>query len=278
MGQLTDEQRSKAASVFRFLVTRGGTKYAYSAQDLAELSGLEASDVESVLRDLGDSSEGLHIVRRVAPPDGLGQATYEIYHDALARPIIEWRQKEEQRELERAQREAAKEVRKERRRARFFAALAGAFLFAVVLVVYLALRAHDEQKLSQSKGLAAHAEALLGTDPALSVQVALEALHTTYSGEAEAALRDALPSVRVRRVLATGRPIYSLGLSPNGKRIVTVDPRGIATISDSATGPSVMLPTRQVIAASFSPDGTRIVTASSTASLESGTSRLGKRS
>ncbi len=62
-----DQQRT-AASIFRFLVTSGGTKIALTAKDLVDLSGVSESDLDPVLHRLcaGD----LHILRPIAPHDG----------------------------------------------------------------------------------------------------------------------------------------------------------------------------------------------------------------
>ncbi len=65
MGALSPKEQAAAASVFRFLVTRAGTKIALTAKDLSELSELSESDVDPVLRRL--SAGDLHILRPVAP-------------------------------------------------------------------------------------------------------------------------------------------------------------------------------------------------------------------
>ncbi len=107
-------QRRVAASIFRFLVTSGGTKIALTIADLADLTGLPAAEIEPVVRHL--SSPNLHILRPVVFEDGEGEPRFEIFHDALAEPIVRWRAKirEEERE-ERAARE--RQEKEEARRA-----------------------------------------------------------------------------------------------------------------------------------------------------------------
>jgi WD40 repeat protein len=120
---LSDDQRRVAAAVFHFLVTSGGTKIALTAKDLADLSGLSRSEIEPVLQHL--SSPGLHILRPVVSEDGQREPRFEIFHDALARPIVDWRTRVEEAELdarvagERAKKEAAQRaaVEAERRAA-----------------------------------------------------------------------------------------------------------------------------------------------------------------
>jgi WD40 repeat protein len=134
---LNDAQRRVAASIFHFLVTSGGTKIALTARDLADLSGLPVPEIEPVLRHL--SSPKLHILRPVVSDEGRREPRFEIFHDALARPIVDWRTRVEEAELdarvarerakkERAQQAAAEAGRreaKERKRKRLALALLG---------------------------------------------------------------------------------------------------------------------------------------------------------
>lgn len=149
---LTPEQRLVAAAVFRFLVTSGGTKIALTAADLAELTELPVAEIEPVLRHL--SSPQLHILRPVVSHDEDAEPRFEIFHDALAEPIRDWRarieaeesearRRRERAEKEEAQRAAAEAERQaawERQRKRLaqallavavLALLAGAVVFAI---------------------------------------------------------------------------------------------------------------------------------------------------
>lgn len=148
---LSAEQRLVAASIFHFLVTSGGTKIALTAQDLADLSGRPRTEIEPVLHHL--SSPALHILRPVVSENGQDEPRFEIFHDALARPIVEWRSrveeaerdarlKRERAEKERAQQAAAEaEAREEseRRRKRLALALAGVAISLAVIAVVVAL-------------------------------------------------------------------------------------------------------------------------------------------
>ena len=113
MSTLHPNEQSAAAAAFRFLVTREGTKIALTAATLAEHSGREESQLEPVLRRL--SAGDLHILRPVSTRDGDANVSYEIFHDALARPIADWRARREKAELaERLERE--REAKDEARR------------------------------------------------------------------------------------------------------------------------------------------------------------------
>jgi WD40 repeat protein len=144
-GGLTQQQRLLAASAFHFLVTSGGTKIALSAQDLADLTGIAKVELEPVLRHL--SSPKLHILRPISPRGGSGEPLYEIFHDALARPIVEWRgrvedaerdarlrrEREKKEEAQREAQEAERRAASERRRKRIALVLLGVAVAALVL-------------------------------------------------------------------------------------------------------------------------------------------------
>jgi WD40 repeat protein len=144
MSGFSAEEQDAAATVFRFLVTSTGTKIALSADDLAELSGVPASVLGPMLRRL--SAADLHILRPVVMRDSPGQVRFEIFHDALARPILDWRTRyaggklDAELEMERAQKaeaqrealEAAAREGRERRRKRL--AIAGLIVAVVALI------------------------------------------------------------------------------------------------------------------------------------------------
>ncbi|HET7444673.1 MAG TPA: hypothetical protein VFJ57_08445 [Solirubrobacterales bacterium] len=149
---LSPGQRLVAASIFHFLVTSGGTKIALTAQDLADLSGRPRAEIEPVLRHL--SSPALHILRPVVSENGQGEPRFEIFHDALARPIVEWRTRveeterdarleRERAEKERAQRAAAeaeeREERERRRKRLALVVLGSAVVALLAIAIYLAI-------------------------------------------------------------------------------------------------------------------------------------------
>lgn len=82
MATLSLDERNLAADVFRFLVTPSGTKIAHRASDLAEYAEAPKEKVGPLLDRL--SGPQARILR------GTGDG-YDIYHDVLAAPILDWR-------------------------------------------------------------------------------------------------------------------------------------------------------------------------------------------
>ena len=92
MRTLTWRQRRLGARLFEQLVTPGGNKIAHTASDLAQFAGAAGDEVEKLLGTL--SSSASRIVTPVAPAAGQhGASHYEIYHDALAPAVLEWRRR-----------------------------------------------------------------------------------------------------------------------------------------------------------------------------------------
>ncbi len=83
--------RPSPPTCFRFLVTRSKTKIAHPASDLAEWTGGPEPEVAAVLDKLCRGESG-RILRAVARRAGRRtSASYELFHDVLAEPILEWR-------------------------------------------------------------------------------------------------------------------------------------------------------------------------------------------
>ena len=107
LGKLAPAEQDVAADVFRFLVTRSKTKIAHPATDLADWTKRPEPDVTAVLEKLCRGESG-RILRSVSPPAGETVASYELFHDVLAEPILDWRKGYEQ------QREQAAEAQRQR--------------------------------------------------------------------------------------------------------------------------------------------------------------------
>jgi CHASE2 domain-containing sensor protein len=88
MDTLGRREQAVAAQVFRYLVTPSGMKIAQSGPDLAAYAELPESSVTPVLDRL---TGGTRILQAV------DESRYEIYHDALAAPILAWRRRWERR-------------------------------------------------------------------------------------------------------------------------------------------------------------------------------------
>src|SRR5579872_1350608 len=82
--------RYVAARVFHHLVTPSGSKIAHTAKDVADYAGVPEFDVAPVLGRLTQPQYRiLRCVARSAADEG--PARYEIFHDVLAAPILDWR-------------------------------------------------------------------------------------------------------------------------------------------------------------------------------------------
>ena len=125
--------------------------------------------------------------------------------------------------------------------------------------------AQEKARLATSSKLAMVAVDNLDTDPELSILLALEAVSTRVTREAEDALRKAVQTSRVRFTLGHSAEVEGVAFSPDGKHIATASSDGTARVWDAATGhPVVTLKghAAKVTCVAFSPDGTRIATAS----------------
>jgi hypothetical protein len=92
MRTLSWRQRRLGARLFEQLVTPGGNKIAHTASDLARFANAGDDEVERLLGTL--SSSASRIVTPVAPAAGQGGAShFEIYHDALAPAVLDWRRR-----------------------------------------------------------------------------------------------------------------------------------------------------------------------------------------
>src|SRR6202042_3531073 len=117
-----------------------GAKVAHTAADLAQMTGHPEATVASVVRRLYEE----RILRAVDPAPGTTQARYEIFHDRLAAPILDWREEQENARLKQAALVAERDAqaqriqaRRFRRRARVMLALALGLLVLLVAVVVL---------------------------------------------------------------------------------------------------------------------------------------------
>ncbi|HYN39302.1 MAG TPA: WD40 repeat domain-containing protein, partial [Rhodospirillales bacterium] len=83
----TDERRLCAAVLDR-MVTPSGMKIALTAHDLAAMTSEDGEQVAAVLAKLAAGRS--RIIHKVSSPMEGGQPLFEIFHDVLARPILDW--------------------------------------------------------------------------------------------------------------------------------------------------------------------------------------------
>ena len=223
---LAGEELEAATDIFHDLVTPSGVKVAHTARDLAQMTAHSETTVGAVLDRLYDE----RIVRAVDPAPGSGQARYEIFHDRLAAPILDWRQQRENARLDRARERAEQEAevqrtqaRRFKRRARIMFALAvGLLVLLVAVAVLLGYARHQTDTASRERGhqatyfgLASSAQ-LAALDPAGRVLAAVprgvrpEPGSSERADTSEASRRPSLPTrARARSASCTVTPTRS---------------------------------------------------------------------
>jgi WD40 repeat protein len=97
-------------------------------------------------------------------------------------------------------------------------------------------QAETERAAATSRALAANAFLNLPTDPQLSLLLGLEAAKASPTDEAETALRSALVDSQERLQLQAGAPVRWAAYSPDGTRIATASRDGSAALWDVGSG------------------------------------------
>jgi WD40 repeat protein len=277
MRALPPTQQDAAVRIFHHLVTPSGTKIAHTVPDLADYAELPQGELTPVLEKLSDPA--VRILRPVAPPpDRSSEPRYEIFHDVLAPAILDWRARTES-ESARAEGERALAQERQRvRRLRWGLAGLTLLLLAVIALAAFAFQqraaaetqraaAEAQQRIAVSRELAAAAVNNLDVDPERSVLLALHGLSEAYTREAENALHRSIPELHLLRTL-TGHAelVESVAVSPDGTRLASADD-AVVKIWDAATGQERLSFSTQhtgiaIFGLAFSPDGTRVATAS----------------
>lgn len=195
---LTPDQVPVAAAVFHHLVTASGTKIAYSAGDLADVSDQPVAAVRALLEAL--SAGRRRILRPVPPAAGsLGPPRYEIFHDVMGKAVLEWRRQyvaENRRRAESARLVAEREqarvdalvARRKLRRTWLGLGLVVALLLGAV-GLYAVWQSWNEQK--QQALLVQAAAAALDRNPDVSRDLAVEAYRYGDTPQARSALLEA---------------------------------------------------------------------------------------
>jgi len=205
------------------------------------------------------------------------QGRYEIFHDVLAAPILDWRTRHDR---ERDAREQHDRRRKQRRRRAIVVVIPLLSLLVVALFSSLvfALRERDSANTARehleqlSRELASRrlaAQALLRTDdqPDLGLLLAVEAIRAADTMDAQGSLLSALN--RFQRLKGFLRPAASaeepgslvrVAYASDGQRVVAVDDLGEVLVWNVITGQPLgsQVPTRSYgspTSMALSPDG-----------------------
>lgn len=100
MGALPATEQRLAADILRFLVSPSGVTRSYSAADLSTYIGRPEPAIEALAEKL--SRPPARILRAVAVPTGAEpRVEYELSHQVLARPALDWRSRYQTSRLQR---------------------------------------------------------------------------------------------------------------------------------------------------------------------------------
>jgi WD40 repeat protein/energy-coupling factor transporter ATP-binding protein EcfA2 len=100
----------------------------------------------------------------------------------------------------------------------------------------LAWWAQRQRAIAESRLLAAQAQRNLDVDSAESLRLAIRAAHYYKTEEAEVALNAALGLARSRIIFHHGGPVSGVAFSPDGKRVVTASSDDTARVWDAVSG------------------------------------------
>lgn len=238
MSGLPAEEQDVAGRVFNYLVTPSGTKIAHAASDLAEYAGLTESTLGPVLEKLAGH---VRILRAVAPSaQQPGTPRYEIFHDVLAAPILDWRSRHVA-EQERVEHHAKlKRTRKRAAQLRWVVAALTLLLMAVGALTLFAIRKKQEAtaaelaakrtaKTDQFHEQVTKLIAGFGTDPSTSLESAIKVFNElgteadkTDLSLAHRVVKQSLVESHLRVVFReNGERLESAAFSPNGKFVLT---------------------------------------------------------
>jgi WD40 repeat protein len=255
IARLSSEEQTVAAAVLRQLVTPSGSKIALRSADLAEYAALDEPVVVAVLERL---------TREARMLQAIGDTRYEISHDALAEPILDWRRRWQ----------ARQDRARDRRRNRAVAATAaGVALIAAVVAVLaiLAIRGRDDARRqaasATSVALAAASRDQLGSHPDVALLLALGALEAQDRTEARRAMVAAREGVGHGAVIGIMRghsgAVEDVAFAQQGRTIVSAGQDGKIVFWSAATHRRVGRPiaTTHDSGLAVSPDGRTLTAA-----------------
>ncbi len=222
------------ADIFRFLVTPSRGKIALRVSDLAHFTDRPAEDIRRVLGRIAGARRA-RVLRPLPPAPGESEERYELFHDVLAEPILEWRRqhlqarRQQQREREREVEEQERLTAARREHAARFNRLvrwsAGGLLVlaaGLAVAVVVAVRASHR---ATSRALATASAQRLELDPELGVVLARMAWEASPLPAADQALRNAVSTSRSRGRIPTdaASPARDVAASPDGRLAAVAD-------------------------------------------------------
>ena len=264
LGDLSGDDRDAAVDIFRHLVTRSGTKIALAAPDLADYTDQSDDEIQELLERL--TRADVRILHDVPPSPGAEAPRFEISHDLLAPPILDWCTRVLQ---ERSEAQVADEMRRRHRRMVIGAGalLALVAVFATLSIWALILRANARDATRHATWLAVASTAKDLADSRLgdSLLLGLAANQNDPKPAARSAMTSALEQAEesgARTVLIghTGA-VVAIDASSDGV-VASGGQDGTVRLWDVARGREIGDPMTghvgAVRAVAFSPDGQTI--------------------
>lgn len=282
MSALSQDEQNMAAHIFHYLVTPSGTKIAQTLCDLAGYANLSQDQLAPLLETL--SAQESRILRPVESPTNRPQdPRYQIFHDVLAMPVLQWRAKfveaqalaeAEHRANEKArQAELEAKARSAGRMRRLAFSLAAVSLLAALASLFALTqwkKATHETRLAVSRELGAAAAENLYRDPQLSILLALKAadiFREARESEPSEVIDDLNRAVQTSRervfIKVPGRAkVVDLAFTRDGKRLTTIDTNGAVAVWDAQSGDKINLPPAHEGAKALSADSRLLVSVS----------------
>jgi WD40 repeat protein len=281
---LSPAELEAAVDIFSLLVTPSGAKIAHTEGDLAKITGHSGEVVKVVVERLAAE----RIVRAQDPAPGSKDTRWELFHDKLARPVLDWRnQRENTREnirLEGERRRAQAEADRQRRQARRFRVLAvAAGLLAIACLVVLGFAVAGKRAADKAKSLAqreaatstwialySSAQLAVNSPPDVPLSLALAAYRFRPQAPAASSMTATLESFRNTRALAVlhGTPdtVNAVAFAPSARVVASAGGDGTIRLWDVRTRRQIGEPLRGnphtgVVGVAFSPDGGTLASA-----------------
>jgi WD40 repeat protein len=257
MARFTVAQREVAAEMFHYLVTPSRTKIAHTVDDLSGMMGAspeEATQIQTVVNAL--AAQDARVLKRIEPLAAGGADRYEIFHDALAPGVLDWRGR----------------FLSERRVHRRLFKLTGSFAILVLAMLSVAAflqisdaRTERRRALRYSEQLASAALTHLDTDPVQARRLADEALAVARTPAASSAwYRTRLADRLIRADTLNRYSIRSVAFSQGGHLLASALQDKMADVWPATGGTRSVLKghTAAVRHAAFGPGDTLLVTTS----------------
>lgn len=138
-----------------------------------------------------------------------------------------------------------RDLERRRRRLLVVTAVSLVSLAAMALVTVFAFdqrgEAREQARRRQARELSATALSLMPVDPRRSLGLALRAAELDPTPEAESVLRRALLESRLRRIIPAGGAVRAASYSPDGTRVLTASGDGKARLADVRSGRLVQI-------------------------------------